>query len=356
MDITIKCQLSLSKKLRSLIQEGEARIALVAPNITDGRGEANLVISSDKKINTNVEFIGKETSIMLVPVEMADVTIEDSTVGTLFTKNARVQPNKKRSAVDRMAVMDIDEDDEEAHSIKTKEEITEEIPETFAVTKEPAYRNYIESLAELDKAIAAAKNKVSDIDPDSIQDPRKRAEAMEIKEKLESIDVDAFIVNDKCANLAINDLGINLVLNNPYNLSNISARRLLGSKELKSMFNAKLVKFIKPEEVSFYMNRAVRAIEKPTLDVYSSPEEAEDHMARAGMNVEKIELSVSGLDGPTESEMLLTNLTSGPVASKTGGVTRTVHGNSPATRKTVGEKSQENTKGLKTIRRTGLSY
>ena len=355
MDITIKCQLSLSKKLRALIQEGETRIALVAPNITNGRGEANLVISSDKNINKGTELLGKETSIMLVPIELTDVTVDPTTVGAIFTKEARVSPNENvRTPVDRVAAMATDV--EAAHSIKTQEEIVEELPEPFEITQQPEFRNYVESLEALDEAIEAAKNKITDIDPDSIQDPRKRAEAMEIKEKLESIDVDAYIVNDKCANLAINDLGINLVLNSPYNLSNISARRLLGSRELKNMFKAKLVKFIRPEEIPLYTKKAEFSVEDRSIDVYSSPEEAESHMERSGMNVEKMNLSVDSLSAPTENEMLLTNLTAAPSPQVAGGTTRTVHGNTARAPKTVSEESKENSKGLKSIRRTGLTY
>ena len=357
MDITIKCQLSLSKKLRALIQEGETRIVLVAPNITDGRGEANLVISSDKNLNRGEDLLGKETSIMLVPIEMVDVSIDPTTVGTIFTKNARIDSTATvRSSVEKMAVMEI-EAEKAAHSIKRQAEIAEELPQAFEITQKPEFRNYIETLEALDEAIDAAKTKTSGIDPDSIQDPRKRAEAKEIKEKLEAIDVDAYIVNDKCANLSINDLGINLVLNAPYNLSNISARRLLGSRELKAMFKAKLVKFIRPEEIPLYTKKAAMSVEDRSIDVYSSPEEAEEHMERSGMNVEKLNLSVDSLYAPTENEMLLTNLTAAPTNfTANGGVTRTVHGNTTRTPKTVSDEAKQNSKGLKSIRRTGLSY
>lgn len=361
MDITIKCQLSLSKKLRALIQEGETRVSLVASSITDGRGEATLRISSDKKINTVSDFIGKETSIMLVPLEMQNVSVNNDAVSSIFSKAPKspkpTTPVGKRPSVERMAVVEPPEDDgDEAWSVKTQEEIQEEIPEAFEETKQPAFKRYINTMAELDLAIKAAKNKSSDIDIDSIQDARKRAEAIELKERSEAIDVDAFIVNDKCANLAINDLGINLVLNAPYNLANISAKRILCSRELKAMFNQGLVKFIKPEEINSYVKRAERAIENPTLEVFSSPEEAGEHMERSGMNVERMDMSIDDLARPSDTEMILTNLTSRP-AVKSGGVTKTVHGNTSArpTRPTS-QDQQENPKGIKTIRRSGLNF
>jgi len=357
MDITIKCQLSLSKKLRALISEGETRITMVASSITDGRGEARLIIASDRDLNKSLpDFFGKETSIMLTPVEMEDITMDNNTVGTIFTKHPH-KTGTKRTTVDKMAAMEIEEDDDEGYAIKTEKEIEEEIPEVFEVTKNKAFKKYINSLEALDQAIIDAKDKTSDIDPESIQNPRKRAEAIELKEKSEAIDVDAFIVNDKCANLAINDLGINLALNAPYNLANISAKRLLGSKDLKAMFNAQLVKFIRPEEISIYTKKAERAFEKPTCDVFSSPEEAERQMEQSGMNVEKIEMSASELSDPTENEMLLTNLTSRPSAITAGGVTRSIHGNaSGRTSRVATEDQKENSKGIKSIRRTGVQY
>lgn len=356
MDITIKCQLSLSKKLRALIPEGETRITLVASSITDGRGEARLIIASDKDLNKSLpDFFGKETSIMLTPVEMEDITMDNNTVGTIFTKHPH-KTGTKRTTVDKMAAMEIEEDDDESHAIKTEEEIEEEIPEVFEATKNKAFKKYVNSIETLDLAVKAAKDKISNIDPDSIQDPRKRAEAMELKEKSEAIDVDAFIVNDKCANLAINDLGINLALNAPYNLANISARRLLNSKDLKALFNAKLVKFIKPDEIGIYVKRAEQGFEIGSLPVYSSPEEAEDQMERSGMNVEKIEIDSRG-DEPTEQETLLTNLTSRPAARTVGGITKSMHGDtSGRTSRVATEDQKENSKGIKSIRRTGVQY
>jgi len=356
MDITIKCQLSLSKKLRALIPEGETRVTLVASSITEGRGEANLIISSNKNFNKTLpDFIGKETSIMLTPIEMEDITMDNNPVGNIFSKNAN--KTTTRSAADKIAVIEAPEDGEEKYAIKNEEEIQKEMPKNVRETQNPSFKRYVNSLAELDQAIQAAKDKVSKINPESYQDPRKRAEAIELKEKSESIDMDAFIVNDKCANLAINDLGINLALNAPYNLANISARRLMGSKDIKAMFNAKLVRFIKPEEKALYVKKAEQAFEKPTLDVYSRHEEAERQMEESGMNVEKIEMDSDYLSGPTENETILTSLSGSPMPRSSGGVTRTTHGNtSIRSSKPVPEEAKENSKGIKSIRRTGLSY
>lgn len=367
MDISIKCQLSLSKKLRAIIQEGETRVTLIASNITDGRGEAKLVISSDKNINKNMsDFFGKETSIMLIPIELEEVTVDSDVVGSIFNKTARksnvqaqplsVAKSQKRTIIDKIAVTELPEDGGEGYAVKNQEELEEEIPQQFVDTKIPAYKKFISNMDELNEALNIAKNKISDIDPDSYQDRRKRAEAIEMKEKLEAIDQDAYIVCDKCASLAINDLGINLSLNIPYNLANISAKRILYSKDLKSMFKANLVKFIKPSEIQEYVKRAEQIIESSDLSigVYSSPEEAGDHMERSGMKVEQMD--IGDFNAPTENEILLTNLTSRPMVRQ-GGVTKTMHGNSSVKQfRSATQEQTENSKGLKTIKRTGLQY
>jgi len=359
MDVSIKCQLSLSKKLRALIKEGETRITLIANSITDGKGDANLIISSNKPINKNtLDFLGKETSIILVPMEMSDVTIDTNMVGAIFSKNIPQKTSKvSRSPIDKIATYEEPEEGEEAFSIKTKEEIEEEIPEPLKITKDANFKRYIDTLDKLEEAVKEASKKVCNIDPDAYEDKRKRAEAIELREKAESIDTDAYIVNDKCATLSINDLGINLILNMPYNLANISAKRIMGSRDLKAMFKANLVKFIKPNDISKYVNLAERSVEKPTLDVYSSPEEAEEQMERAGMNVEKIDIGGEDLFRPTESQTLLTNLTSRPRPSNIGGVVKTTHGNTMSgTTRNISQDQQVNSKGLKTIKRTGLNY
>ena len=359
MDITIKCNLSLSKKLRALIPEGETRITLVASSITDGRGEAKLVISSDKNLNKSLpDFLGKETSIMLVPIEMEDITMDNNSVGTIFTKSSHKnvsKPDKIRTVVNKMAAEEPPEIGEEGYAFKTKEEIGEEIPKVFEETKNPSFKEYVDSLEALDIAVKKARNKMSAINPENIQDPRKRAEAIELKEKSEAIDVNAFIVNDKCAVLAINDLGINLSLNAPYNLANISAKRIWGSRDLKAMFDANLVKFIQPNEIDSYVKMAEEAFEKPTLEVFDI-RGAEKHSEESGMGVEKMEIDVDDY-GPTEQENLLTNLTPLPTAQTRGGVTKSIHGNTSAkSLKTITEGQKENSKGIKSIRRTGIQF
>jgi len=75
------------------------------------------------------------------------------------------------------------------------------------------------------------------------------------------------------------------------------------------------------------------------------------------MNVEKIDIGGEDLFRPTENQTLLTNLTSRPRPSNIGGVVKTTHGNTMSgTTRNISQDQQVNSKGLKTIKRTGLSY
>ena len=70
MNISINCKLSLSKKLRAILGK-EASLTLVSQDIVDGKGTAIITLASDNIAEFNVADMG-ETSVMLVPVEIAE--------------------------------------------------------------------------------------------------------------------------------------------------------------------------------------------------------------------------------------------------------------------------------------------
>jgi hypothetical protein len=138
-------------------------------------------------------------------------------------------------------------------------------------------------MEELIQAVNVSKNKVSDVDPDSAATNREKALLLEIKEKSEAIDVQAWIVNDQAGIMTINDLNISLPLNVPYDLSNISAKRISMSKDLKGLLKSGFVKFISPEEREEYVSKAVgEATRTSSLEVFDSPDEAEAAIGRLG--------------------------------------------------------------------------
>jgi len=172
----------------------------------------------------------------------------------------------------------------------------------------------------------------------------------EEKEKQESIGVSAYIVNTECATLSLNDLGISLSLNMPYDLSNISARRIASSKDLKQMIQAKFIKFISPAEAPAYIAKATGEAERMDmgLEVFSDHEAAQASIesgASGGRTVlidDATAMDVSA-DGPsTTEEQRLINLTQISSVKETPAGTRvSVHGSSePAMAPIVHKPSQ----------------
>ena len=85
---------------------------------------------------------------------------------------------------------------------------TIETPKEFKELNQEECREYVSNLEELVIAVNEAKKKDVDIDPDSATSEREKALLKEQKNLAESIDIPAFIVNDFCGSLAINDLDI----------------------------------------------------------------------------------------------------------------------------------------------------
>jgi hypothetical protein len=326
------CNVSLSKKLRSLVKDGETKITLVCNNVVDGRGEAKLVIISEDTILIPNDFINKETSIMLTPVDSEIENTGGESVGSIFSGEG----GESGGFVGRLAVTDAPNEKKVATSIKSKDQINKEAPKQFGISlNNPSYQKFVSTVEELlAEAKRASETKNSKINLDSITNTRQKALAMELKEKEEAIDKRAFIVNDKCASLTINDLGINLGLNIPFDLSNISAKRILLSRELISAFKSGLIKIVSPDDVPNY-HKKLKENESHELKTFSNKDAAERDIenryeSRDGDDSGMIiELGGGDLDGPSEQEKLASEVGK-PVLSGTttlsGGVRKSVHG------------------------------
>jgi len=353
-NISLDCNVSLSKKLRGILG-ASGKITLVANNLDGGKGIGKLILQSDSIaggiIKEMPEELQGETSIQLTPFsitqEMAP-TNASTEVGSIFSTCESIEPNSigksQRTAVDRLAATSAPEKGEVQHAVVTQAEI--KTPQPFKELDNPACKTFVSSLTELMVEVEVAKDKVSDIDISSISNPRDRALAMEQKELSEAIGKNAFVVNDQAGVLSINDLGITLGLNAPYDLSKISAKRIAASAELKGLIRSGLVKFISPDEIPDYTSRA--AFEAPTLEVFDKADQAEAHMASLGesrfvgeatqahspvIQDGGMEINADNIDQPTEEEMMLQNLTSNigrTTATQStggaGGVRRTAHG------------------------------
>jgi len=329
MDISLKCNVSLSKKLRSIMGDNNGRIVLIAESIRNGVGECSLMISGEKlDLNAAQQSIDKETSIQFTPVSFKNEIPSSNVVSNIFSTTNTPQTGY-RTSVDRLAATVPPEKKQVQHAIKIQDEI--QTPNEFKQCEQPEFRKFVSNINELMAEVAIAKNKISDINPEAIEDPRKRAIAIEMKEQAESIDVAAYVVNDTCGSIRLNDIDLSLGLNMPVDLSRISAKRLAASNDLKEMIRSKNVKFIHPNQASYYREKAVNGIEKPGLETYSTWEDAENSIGGSAQNIpraERYDIPVDD-DSPSEQEELagLINLT-----SMSGSAKMTKHSNSSGNR------------------------
>ena len=352
--LDIECEISLSKKLRAIIgNQGSIGMVIIANDVKDGKGRAIIKMESgpsDDGFDINIlrQSIGKETSIQFTPISIRDEDVPTESITNLFSTAA--QPVGPRTAVDRLAATEAPDKNQVAHAIKRQEEI--ETPEVFPEYKEPEFQAFVSNFQELMMAVKAAQGKESEIDLDSIEDPRQRALAAEMKEQAEAIDIPAYIVNDTCSSVTLNDIDLSLGLNMPFNLANISAKRLASSGDLKSMLRSNHIKFINPNDVDSYRQMASAGVDKPGLETYSTRGEAEDAIGQDDHipQAEQVDIPVDDTT-PSEQEQLagLINLT--PMSDEgANGVRTTFHGvTAPRTKNVIGNTSTANPQGIKTI-------
>jgi hypothetical protein len=313
MSISINCKLSLSKKLRALVGK-EATLTLVSQDIVDGKGTAILTLdSADTNGTIKPEEMG-ETSIMLIPVEIAEEAPNTSSPVHASIFSTVPQGHHKEPIVKKLAAVSAPEEGEEARAIK--DEI--EVPEAFSDVQIPECKAWVKNMEELIDAINVAKNKKSNVDIDSAQNDRQKALLQEMKEKEEAIDIPAWIVNDKVGEVSVNDLKISLKLNSPYDLSNISARRIAMSKDLKGLLREGYVRFISPTEKDRFVLKTMGETETiASLDVFDNHEQAMDNMgniisSRKSLIIDEetaMDVTEKDVETKTEDESMILNLT-----------------------------------------------
>jgi len=361
MDIKVECKVSLSKKIRSIIGESEGRVVLIVDNLNNGNGIGHLMIHGETlNMNAAQQMIGQETNIQFTPCQISYDLPYTEPVSNLFS-SGDISQKGARTPVDRLAATTPPERGQVAHAIKKREEII--TPPEFIQTKDAGYKKFVSSLEELMAEIKIAQTKDSGIDVEKIQDPRKRALAIEMKEQAEAIDIPAYIVNDSCSSVTLNDIDLSLNLNMPVNLSNISAKRLSQSGDLKSMVRAGMIKFISPDAVGGYREKAIQGVDKYGLETYSrdKTESTIYHSGAQSVNNSSHhqvpESDIIYIDDNTadysEQEQLagLINLT-GNSSTNDDGVRTSYHGSGNGIpKRKVGVTPKSNTQGIKTISR-----
>jgi hypothetical protein len=185
----------------------------------------------------------------------------------------------------------------------------QQVPQQFQQTQEPDFIRFVKTYEELIHEVKESQGKNSDIRLDHIQNDRERALAKERKEMEESIGTDAYVVNEKCASLTINDIDLVLPLNMPRNLGNISAKRLASSRELWGLFKQGMIRIVSPKEAQHLLKNAGNMTQTyvPELEIYDSAYEAEDNTftgvdigGGSGMRTPVLDLEMGALDGPSE--------------------------------------------------------
>lgn len=305
MNLTVACKISLSKKLRKVVGDS-CQLTLVADSIDKGTGGATLLLSSENDIEFDIEM--GETSIQLTPESMKEEIPQSSSVGALFS----TAPVPKNSAVSKMAATEAPSEGEESHAIVPEEEIVCPDEPTQMILEDQDYREYVSSLEEL----------------------VEEANKMEMKEQEESIDKEAWIVNDKVGMLSLNDLEIDLPLNSPRSLNRVSAKRLSISRDLQGALNQGFIRFISPKEKD-----GMLTVEDVDTDIGEigtfDRQEAERRMfiedEDTPQEVDSEILDEKDLEAPFEEEGMILNLTQDLPAEKSapmeGQKRVTSHGN-----------------------------
>jgi hypothetical protein len=348
MKLHLDCDISLSKKLRAILGD-TGSITLQTEGIVNGKGKARLILVSNNECEYHdlPEELKKETSIMLTPFGLSNVsapTDADPQVAAIFATppsgatpppppppppqsqtsqtsqtvtdlsggnpTAHVEP---RTPADKIAVTTAPEQNQISSAVKRPEEI--ETPAQFTQEfQDKSYAEYVHDYEELMQEVNLAKSKVIDIDPSQISDPRLRAIENEKKERLEAINKKAYIVTDSAA-VSINDMEISLSANMPYDLSQISAKRIAMSNDLRELINLGYVKIITPDQVQEYVNKSMETKKIPQLEIFDNHEEAERNMEKTVTSdhtedAEVIDMD-SYADSKTEDEIMLNDLTKG---------------------------------------------
>ena len=360
--------------MRSLISD-DGTITLTARNINDGKGKATLSIDSEANLAEITEIagqlLGNETSIMITPLSIGDdseFTGVTQTVSSIFTTSA--SSKKKSPVVDKIAQTDpniVREPSEEEESLVIDNITSSSKKINLNLTPAPSPNNKLKPILNMDgllEAVNIAKDKVVNIDIDSIKNPRLKALAIEQKERMEAIDIPAFIVNEKIGVIAVNDLNITLPMNYPFDLSRVSAKKIFLSKDLKSLYNQGYIKFIHPKDISIYQKKVENSENSKigSLEIFDNHEKAEQSITDPDFNEEKdkndyvpLEISENNLDQETDEESMVSSLSSlmsqplPETSESDAAIIRSSHGNSPKRSQSGGGETLSGAPKLRTI-------
>jgi hypothetical protein len=355
MNVNLKCKFSLSKKLRSLL---ENEMTLMIQNVGDGTGKASISCSvPDEKLGELESLLMNETSIMITPFLIEDaIPRSDVVIGNIFS-NEDIN-DIEDTPLSKIGATKAPERQEVSKAIQKEVEI----PEAFSELKDKKCKNYIDDLNSFIESLNKSKVKDSGIsqeDIEKIDNKRLKAVKQEEKNMAESLGVQTYVVNTKCASLALSDIDLEFPLNSPVNIGNISAKRLASSKELISSLNNGMLEFVSPDDIGNYIKEDAIQF---GLETYGSVEEAEGSIGDETKNSQKTQQTPQKQqnnnefkDEPEEIDILEDNeedVDDSPVKTLSGSVKKFSNQGSVSNKRAHGNSSGNNSSNSQnTIRR-----
>ncbi len=251
--------------------------------------------------NKDAEETEYDTSMLGTPLE------------TFFTQDFEPYKGRKtttsKDIVDKIAATSPPNIDDIPYSFKDEDEIEDEVKdsnENLEALKNPEFKRFVTDLNSFYDALHRNKNKQSSIDLSKYEgNPRQYAVMEEQKRLEESIDVPAYIVNEKYASLMVNDLDLTLGLNSPIDLAKFPVKKLLSSNELKNIIKQNYVRFVSPAEANKILMKKMEQEENEFTqnEIIDRDADEEDDSAPKGKQISKVR-SVTSLRDRDASEIL----------------------------------------------------
>jgi len=292
MNVVVKCDAILSKKMEKLCADGEYVSLTIGP-VNGNRAECLLCMAvKDGVVLSDIVGIG-ETSVILRPKEVSEGAPDVSDgkpLVSLFAAGASSLAGNP--VIDRIAKTDADasrppaapavavpesEKTRVRHAAKTK--IVESLASAVATP--------MSSLEELEEALSKIKDvpQPHKAAPKAVERPMTRSEVIAIEKQAANrprLQRPMYISNECQGILEIADLGVTLKMNEIYEFSKLPVERLKNSRDLRMCLTNGLLRFRSAGEYGEWMSWTVGqfdgATKHKTIDTFGSVAQAEAAM------------------------------------------------------------------------------
>ena len=303
MPIKITCDINISSELFKLLKDVGVKTGTLTVDWETGKGyieverqdiDGSVSMSIEGQVEDSEPKEQKEE-----PEVKTDMSVvAESSVSNIFAGN-KPSEEKSKPVIRKIAAIDPPEDGEEPEAIKPVE--AQAVPEPFEVTQNESYQEYVSSVNQLMELAFKAQNKPKlDIDLSQATSERERAVLQEKLEKYNGIDMPAYVVNEKVGALTVNDLNVTIMKDSPFNLANLSAEKISGSKDLMALFKEGYLKFVNPQQAEKVASSEpkVKGADIGSLEVFD-----DYRSALKSMGVDEIEVGAQDAHGSGEMEI-----------------------------------------------------